>query len=120
LSGWITKCKLLEKDMSRSNENDIKDYLLTQAEKYPEKIIELYTGTTTQIRLLLLEAMNKHVIRKSGGLILYSDDIVLGSNMDTAVAYLSQPEHNQVKKLIEQETFPDLFAKKAKTEAKKD
>ena len=119
LSGWITKCKLLEKDMSRSNENDVKDYLLTQAEKYPEKIIELYTGTTTQIRLLLLEAMNKHVIRKNGGLILYSDDIVLGSNMDTAVAYLSQPEHNQVKKLIEQETFPDLFAKKAE-KAKKD
>jgi hypothetical protein len=120
LSGWITKCKLLEKDMSRSNENDIKDYLLTQAEKYPEKIIELYTGTTTQIRLLLLEAMNKHIVRKNGGLILYSDDIVLGSSMDAAVAYLSQPEHNQVKKLIEQETFPDLFAKKAKTEAKKD
>lgn len=115
LSGWITKCKLLEKDMSRSNENDVKDYLLTQAEKYPEKIIELYTGTTTQIRLLLLEAMNKHVIRKSGGLILYSDDIVLGSNMDTAVAYLSQPEHNQVKKLIEQETFPDLFKKAEKS-----
>lgn len=121
LSGWITKCKLLEKDMSRSNENDIKDYLLTQAEKYPEKIIELYTGTTTQIRLLLIEAMNKHVVRKNGGLILYSDDIVLGSNIDAAVTYLSQPEHNQVKKLIEQETFPELVVKnKAKSEAKKD
>lgn len=119
LSGWITKCKLLEKDMSRSPESDVKDYLLTQAEKYPEKIIELYTGTTTQIRLLLLEALNKHVIRKNGGLILYSDDIVLGSNMDNAVAYLGQPEHLQVKKLIEQETFPDLFVKK-ETKAKKD
>ena len=120
LSGWITKCKLLEKDMSRSNENDIKDYLLTQAEKYPEKIIELYTGTSTQIRLLLLEAMNKHVVRKSNGLIIYSDDIVLGSSIDAAVTYLSQPEHVQVKKLIEQETYPDLFTKKAKTEAKKE
>lgn len=120
LSGWITKCKLLEKDMSRANENDIKDYLLTQAEKYPEKIIELYTGTTTQIRLLLLEAMNKHIVRKNGGLIIYSDDIVLGSNLDAAVVYLSQPEHVQVKKLIEQETFPELFTKKAKSEAKKE
>ena len=116
LAGWITKCKLLEKDMSRSNENDIKDYLLTQAEKYPEKIIELYTGTTTQIRLLLIEAINKHIVVKRQGLIIYSDDIVLGASMDAAVAYLSQPEHLQVKKLIEQETFPNLF-KQSKEEA---
>lgn len=118
LSGWITKCKLLEKDMSRAPESDVKDYLLTQAEKYPEKIIELYTGTTTQIRLLLLEAMNKHVVNRKQGLLIYSDDVVLGSSMDSAVAYLSQPEHVQVKKLIEQETFPDLFKKAEK--AKKD
>ena len=119
LAGWITKCKLLEKDMSRSPESDVKDYLLTQAEKNPEKIIELYTGTSTQIRLLLLEAIDKHVVVKRQGLIIYSDDIVLGSNMDAAVAYLAQPEHLQVKKLIEQETFPNLFAKKADSKAKK-
>ena len=121
LSGWITKCKLLEKDMSRSNENDIKDYLLTQAEKYPEKIIELYTGTTTQIRLLLIESMNKHIVNKKNGLLIYADDIVLGASMDAAVAYLSQPEHTQIKKLIEQEAYPELFMKKGtKAEGKKE
>ena len=112
LSGWITKCRLLEKDMSRSNENDVKDYLLTQAEKYPEKIIELYTGTSTQIRLLLIEAINKHIVNKKGGLFIYADDVVLGASMDAAVAYLSQPEHNNIKKLIEQETYPEMFTKK--------
>ena len=39
LSGWITKCRLLEKDMSHAPSSDVKDYLLTQAEKYPKKIM---------------------------------------------------------------------------------
>lgn len=112
LSGWITKCKLLEKDMSHAYSSDVKDYLLTQAEKDPKKIIELYTGSTTQIRLMLIDAMNKHIIVKRQGLLIYSDDVVLGASTDAAVTYLAQPEHNQVKQMIERETYPNLFMKK--------
>lgn len=116
--GWITKCKLLEKNMAHANVNDIEDYLLTQAEKYPEKIIELYTGSTTAIRLLLISAMEKNVVVKRNGLLMYADDVVLGASTDAAVTFLSQPDNIKLKELIQQETFPEMF-KKAEKKATK-
>ena len=109
--GWILKCKLLEKDMRRTNVNDVEDYLFTQAEKYPEKIIELYTGNTMAIRLLIMEALEKNILIKRNNLIIYADDVVLGASIDSAVAYLSQPENLKVKELIKQETYPDMYKK---------
>ena len=118
--GWVTKCKLLEKNMAHANANDVEDYLFTQAEKYPEKIIELYTGTTTSIRLLLIEAMAKNVVIKRGGLLIYADNVVLGASTDSAVTFLAQPENIKIKELIQQETFPNLYKKEktAKTSEK--
>lgn len=109
IDGWITKCRLLEKNMAHANVNDIEDYLFTQAEKYPDKIIELYTGNTTSIRLLIISAIEKNVLVKRNGLLFYADDVVIGSNMDSAVAFLSQPENMQLKELIQKETFPELY-----------
>lgn len=108
LEGMITKCKLLEKDMSRANSNDIEDYLFTLAGKDPQKIINLYTGTDTTNRLLLIDAMDKHVVLKRDGLLIYADNIVLGASLDAAVVYLSRPESNKVRELIIQETYPEL------------
>lgn len=117
--GWITKCKLLEKNMAHANVNDVEDYLFTQAEKYPDKIIELYTGSTTAIRLLIISAMEKNVVVKRNGLLLYADDIVLGASTDAAVTFLSQPENIKVKELIQQETFPELYKKAPASKAAK-
>lgn len=117
--GWITKCKLLEKNMAHANVNDVEDYLFTQAEKYPDKIIELYTGSTTAIRLLLISALDKNVVIKRNGLLIYADNIVLGASTDAAVTFLSQPENIKVKELIQQETFPELYKKAAAPAASK-
>lgn len=116
LEGWVTKAKLLEKDLSRAHPSDAEDYMLTQASKYPEKIIDLYTGNTTAIRLLLVTAIEKHVIVKKDGLLCYADNIILGASVDSAVKYLSNPENVKVKELIQQETFPDLYKKKTPLE----
>lgn len=111
IEGWITKCKLLEKDMSKANASDVEDYLLTQAGKFPEKIIDLYTGTNTALRLLLVNAQDKGVVVKKNNLLMYADDIVLGTNIDRAIAYLSEPDHIKIKEMIQQETFPELYKK---------
>ena len=132
IDGWITKCKLLEKNMAHANKNDIEDYLLTQAEKYPEKIIELYTGTKTSIRLLIIEAMNKNVIIKRGGILYYADDVVLGGNLDAAVKAIEtidecvgelrekiqqlEQENNNLRELIKRDTFPELNKKNSENE----
>lgn len=111
--------KLLEKDMSHANPNDLEDFLFTLAEKQPEKVIELYTGTTARLRLLLITAMEKHVVMKRDGLLIYSDNIVLGASLDAAVNFLAQPENIKVMELIQQETFPNLQKKTTKKEAEK-
>lgn len=118
IEGWVTKCRLLEKDMSKAHASDIEDYLLTQAEKYPDKIIDLYTGTTTAIRLLIIEAIAKGVLVKKGGVLIYADDLILGTSVDSAINYLSDPDHIKIKELIQRETFPDLYKKESKEEPK--
>lgn len=112
LDQLILKCRLLEKDMSRANSNDIEDWLLTQAEKNPQKIIELYTGNSTAARLLLVEAVDKGVIIKKEGFYYFGDDIVIGRSQDKAVEYLMDPEHNVIVEQIKKETFPQLQKKK--------
>jgi len=111
LDQLIVKCRLLEKDMSRANSHDIEDWLLTQAEKYPNKIIELYTGNSTAARLLLVEAIDKGVIVKKDGFYYFGDDIVIGRSQDKAVEYLMDPEHTVITEQIKKETFPKLEKK---------
>jgi 23S rRNA A2030 N6-methylase RlmJ len=41
---------------------DVEDYLLQVAEKNPDKIISLYTGSDTNLRLLFIDARDKKVI----------------------------------------------------------
>ena len=117
LQGRVTKCKLLEKDMSRANPNDVEDYLMTLAEKVPQRIISIYTGGDTANRLLIIEALEKHVIIKRDSLLIYADSVVLGASVDAAVEYLTSPAGARVKDLIMRETYPEMFKqddKKAK------
>lgn len=116
LAHRVLICKLLEKDMSHSHPSDVEDYLMTLAGNQPQKVIELYTGTTTNIRLLLLKALEDHIVNRRGGLLIYADDVVLGGSMDAAVSFLANPMNLQVKNLIQRETFPELETqKKSKT-----
>jgi len=114
LDGMIKKCRLLEKDMSHANSNDVADYLMTFAQKDPQKIINLYTGTDTSNRLLIIDAIDKHIVVKRDNLLIYADNIVLGASVDAAVAYLTNPNGVKIKELIMQETYPELYVKKEK------
>jgi hypothetical protein len=119
LQGRVTKCKLLEKDMSRANANDVEDYLMTLAEKTPQRIINIYTGGDTVNRLLVIEALEKHIVIKRDSLLIYADNVVLGASLDAAVEYLSSPAGAKVKDLIMRETYPDMFKKEEKKAEKK-
>jgi len=114
LDGMIKKCRLLEKDMTHANSNDVADYLMTFAQKDPEKIINLYTGSDTANRLLVIDAIEKHIIVKRDNLLIYADNIVLGASVDAAVTYLMTANGLKIKELIMQETYPQLYQKKEK------
>lgn len=110
----ITKCKLLGKDMRNAYDSDIEDFLLEYAAKAPNKIIDLYTGSDTEVRMLFIDALNKHVIVKKDGIYLYGDSIGLGVTDDATIIWMKQPENKKVVEMIKKQTYPELY----KTEKK--
>ena len=60
--GRVLKAKLLGHKMDNMPDADVTYYLLEVADTDPEKIINLYTGGDTAVRLLFIEARDKNVI----------------------------------------------------------
>ena len=108
--GQLNMALILGKDMSNQPVADVEDYLLRIAGKDPEKIIQLYTGGDTNLRLLFISAKKKNVIHIKNKLYLYGDNIVLGATDDAVIAWMKNPENKKILDLIQKETFPDYFS----------
>ena len=107
--GQITKCKLLGKDMRNAYASDVEDFLINYAEKYPQKIIDLYTGTDTTLRMLFIDALNKGTIVQKSGIYMYGDRINIGITDDACITWMKQPENQKFVELIKRDTYPDLY-----------
>lgn len=115
-SGRLTKCKLLGKAMRNAPDTDIQDYLYTRAEKNPNEIIDLYTGSDQAIKLMIIDAKDRKVITNQSGIWMFSETM-LGATDDAIILYLKHPEHNSVYEQIKNLTYPDMV-KKTKVEKK--
>ncbi len=111
--GRVLKARLLGHRMDHVPDADVTDYLLQVAEKDPEKIINLYTGGDTAVRLLFVEARDKHVINYKNKLYIYADNVVLGASDEAAILFLKDPKNANVYKLIKQDTYPELIGTKS-------
>ena len=109
--GRVLRAKLLGHKMEGMADADVTDYLLQIAEKDPQKIISLYTGGDTAVRLLFIEAREKHIITYKNKIFSYADNTVLGATDEAAIAYLKDPKNANIYKLIKQDTYPELIAK---------
>lgn len=107
--GRILIARLLGKHMTNIPDADVEDYLLTIAEKDPERIINLYTGDDITLRLLFMEAKDKHIINLKNKLYIYADNIVLGATDDAAITWMKDPKNKKVLELIKKDTYPDLY-----------
>lgn len=107
--GRVLKAKLLGHRMDNMPDADVTDYLLQIAEQDPEKIIGLYTGGDTAVRLLFIEAREKHIIMRKNNLYTYADNTVLGATDDAAIYFLKNPKNANIYKLIKQDTYPNLM-----------
>lgn len=116
--GRVLKARLLGHRMDGMADADVTDYLLQIAERDPEKIINLYTGGDTAVRLLFIEARDKNVIIYKNKLYTYADNVVLGATDDAAILFLKDPKNANVYKLIKQDTYPDLISKNNNKEDK--
>lgn len=106
--GQITMAKLLGKNMKNQPLADVTDYLISVAEKDPEKIISLYTGDNTSLRLMFIDALEKKVIYIKDKLYLYADNIALGATDDAVIAWMRDPKNLKVLELIKKDTYPDM------------
>ena len=116
MEGHINKAKLLGKNMINQPLADVVDYLVSVAEKDPQKIIDLYTGTDTSLRLLFIDAKEKKVIYVKNKLYLYGDSIALGATDDAVIAWMKDPRNIKVLELIKKDTYPDLYGSDEITE----
>lgn len=112
--GRALKAKLLGHTMDYMPDADVTEYLLQVADTDPDKIISLYTGGDTSVRLLFVEARSKRIINYKNRLYIYGDDVVLGASDEAAILFLKDPKNANIYKLIKKETYPDLISKKDK------
>ena len=112
-AGRLTKCKLLGKNMKNFPDTDVQYYLYERADRNPNEIIELYTGSDQALKLLVIDAKDKDVITKQNGIWMFSDTM-LGATDDAIILYLKNPENNGIYESIKSLTFPDMVKKTAK------
>ncbi len=117
VDGRLTKCKLLGKNMKYAPSSDVEDYLYQVAEKSPNKIIDLYTNGDTALRLLLIEARDKNIIRKKNGVFMYGDS-VLGMTDDAVILFFKTPSNKSIFEEIKNATFPQFVQPVDKPETK--
>lgn len=108
--GRLQMAKLLGKHMSNLPSADVEDYLYQVAEKHPEKIIKLYTGDDLSLRLLFIDARDKHVIYIKDKLYLYGDNIALGATDDAVLEWMKLPKNQKVLELIKKDTYPEYYS----------
>lgn len=109
--GRLLVAKVLGRDMRNQPNADVEDYLLSIAEKTPEKIIDCYTGGDMQLRMLFIDAKEKGVILKKNGLYLYGDNLTLGATDSAVVEWMKQSKNAKTLTLIRQDTYPEMFDK---------
>lgn len=110
--GRVLKARLLGKNMKNAPDSEVTMYLLKIAEKDPNKIIDLYTGTDTALRLLLIEAKERKIIVVKNKVYMF-DEIALGVTDDAVITFFKDPKNSKIVNFIMQETYPEM-AKKSK------
>lgn len=109
--GRLIVAKVLGRDMKNQPDADVKDYLLSIADKTPEKIINCYTGGDLSLRMLFIEAREHGVIYKKQGLYLYGEEgkVILGATDDAVIEWMKKSSNSKTIAQIRKETYPDLF-----------
>lgn len=108
-AGRILIARLLGKNMNGVSDGEVTDFLISIAETDPNKIISLYTGSDTTLRLLFIEAKDKHVIYVKSKLYMYAENIVLGATDDAVITWMKDPKNHKLLELIKRDTYPEMY-----------
>lgn len=107
--GRVLIARLLGKHMKNMPDADVEDYLLTIAEKNPDKIISLYSGSDTTLRILFMDALDKKIIVSKNKIYCYGDNIYLGATDDAVITWMKDPKHRKILDMIRKDTYPEMY-----------
>lgn len=109
--GRLLVAKVLGRDMKNQPNADVEDYLLSIAEKTPEKIINCYTGGDIQLRMFFIEAREKGIIVKKDGLFVYGEDgkVALGATDSAAIEWMKSSKNTKTLAMIRRDTYPEMY-----------
>ena len=106
-NGILTKCRLLGRNMKNAPFTDAKDYLLQEADKHPQKIIDLYTGQDSGIQLMLLDAKEQNIIRKINGWWMYGETN-LGATDEAMLTFFKTPMNKPIFDALKKHVYPQF------------
>ena len=112
--GRLNMARIFGKNMKNQPSADVIDFLIRIADKEPQKIINLYTGTDLSLRLMFIDAKEKKVIYIKNKLYLYGDNVVLGATDDAVIAWMQDPKNQKTLALIRKDTYPDYYPEESK------
>lgn len=109
--GRLAVAKVLGRDMKNQPNADVEDFLISIAEKTPEKIINVYTGGDLGLRMLFVEAREHGIIAKKQGVYVYGEDgqVILGATDDAVIQWMKNPKNTKTLAQIRKETYPEMF-----------
>lgn len=113
--GLYIKARLVGANMSLFPYDEVLDFMLKEAAKQPNKIIDLYTGPDLRFRVLLATAIDKGILKEKAGVIFYNN-ITLGMSEDSAILFLKQEANKDLLNSVEFETFPENYKRDTKKE----
>lgn len=108
--GRLLVAKVLGRNMTNMPNADVEDFLLSIAEKTPEKIIDCYTGGDMQLRMLFIDAKEHGVIVKKNGLYIYGDNTTLGASDSAVIEWMKSSKNQKTLSLIRTDTYPEMFS----------
>lgn len=107
----LTICKLLGKNMRNAPDSDVQAYLYDKAYEKPELIIEIYTSSDQALKLLLIEAKSKNIIRNQSGVMMYADT-ALGVTDEAVLLFLKDAKNKAIFDSLKCEVYPDMVRTK--------
>lgn len=108
--GLYMKARLLGSPMNSLPIGDVEEYLLDVASKDPEKIKNLYTGDDTHLRILLINAIEKYIIKfGKDRLYIYGEHHILGASQDAVISWFKNPTNKRLLDMIKQDTYPEDY-----------
>lgn len=108
---YVKVLRMMGINMTGQSEFDIERKLKEEAKNNPDKVIRAYQDPAQETKLFLYSAIDKGIIRVSGGdSTVYSwSGVVLGTSEEAAIGWLTDPANQMDVDAIYSEVYPGTF-----------